>query len=669
MIASGRRVLGDLWPLLVVGAPLLFAFPVIDALVGSVKSLLPLAHPFFADLSGTAADASAVALGAPLYQDPSVGYTPLTYTPLYNVLGGGLDLIVDWDGWPQMLTFLAEFALIALAAWLAYRPAARAWPIRLATLGGAIGLGAIAFWLVEFVPFNGVFAPRPDMLAWAFSLAGLVLVPKLASGSRTALVAAVVLLTLGWWTKQPVIVTALAAVVWLTVAAARGTAEWRTWAGFVGGLSLLGATSFGLAHVLTDGWSTAFVIEIPGDRGHPFTLGRSIRDLQQAVSAAAVVAGAFWLAVVFADGKRPRWWPGRSERSAIPANARAVGSVLLLFVLLDIPASLFFRDAVGAAHNQFLGIAWALGLLAALGWGVAQHARTGALAAAAIVVALFALSESPRTILWLHEQTTVLVPRKSQRAIIFQQPTELVELARDHLIYHPAYPGIGVEDEADLYPGQDNVTSLTWSGRQPLHLVDALMDRRFDLVYPLARAGGTGRWEDNYVWKINEVMRANYRQDADLPETFEAARIVPYPFLGFVAGRPMLRRPGPPPAPWMANCFGPFEIDGISWRIAAGGGFWCRPGGRGPVLELVRTPARVSEIRADDYEGGEAGRIIVSVGRPGVVEVRAGGEGESRALKPGKPGSFAVSAESGGISVLAEGDSGARVNIGALAPD
>jgi hypothetical protein len=89
------------------------------------------------------------------------------------------------------------------------------------------------------------------------------------------------------------------------------------------------------------------------------------------------------------------------------------------------------------------------------------------------------------------------------------------------------------------------------------------------------------------------------------------------------------RRPGPDPAPWMRHCFGPFHAAGTSWRIARGGGFWCRPGGRGPTLTLVRTRAAVSEVRADSAGGVADRSIAVSVPRSGSFAV-AGGGGDDR---------------------------------------
>jgi hypothetical protein len=643
--------------------PALFAVPVIYALVASFLDVVGTAHPFFGDISGTSADAQSISLGGPLYQDPGAGYTPLTYTPLMSVLWAGLDRVVDWDGWGMVLTILADAALVGVAATLAYRPGERTRPARVATLIGALGMGGVAFWLVGFVPFNSLYVPRPDQLSWAFALTGLALVPAAARGSRGAQIAAVGLLALGFWTKQPTIIAPAAACAWLAVAARRGVAPVRRCAALIGAVILLGVVSFALVDVLTGGWTTTFVIDMPADRPRPVSLGSSVHDLITSVAPAAIAAIALWLAAAWSGLLSA---PSRSwlrARDAIGPGALSVAAIFLVFVVLDAPAALFFRQAVGSTQNQFVGIAWALGLLAALGWGFAQrvglHAAVGA---ASIVAALFLVSEIAAVGRSLHD-ADVAVPPKELRAVVFKEPPALLSYARSHLVYHPAYPGIGVHRESDLYPGQFNVNGLNRSGRAAGYLERALLDRRFVVVYPFSGNGDAGPWEANYLWKLNQVIDAKYQTSGTLPHGLDDARVAPYPFVPFIAGPPMVRRPGPDPAPWMANCFAPFEIRGATWRIGAGGGFWCRPGGLGTVLELVGTPAPESEIRTDDYEARTDGVIRVTAPRPGTVTVDVGNGSVRRAVGPGKPVSVAVPSGSRGIDVTVSAASHARVDL------
>ena len=587
-----------------------------------------------------------------------------------SILGGGLDLIHDWDGWPVALTMVGDAILMGLAAWLAYAPTDRSRWARALGLVGAIAMGAIAFWLVGCIPFSSLFAPRNDQLAWALALTGLVLVPIAARGSRGAAIGSMILLSLGWWTKQPAILASAAAIVWLILAAWRGE-NWRRSAAIIAGLTALGIASFGIVHLATDGWSTTFIIDMPADRARPTPLAQALHDLRASLAPAAVVAAGFWLAAVLG---RDREVSPRHLLHKTVVDRRfqlaPVAGILVLFIVLDAPAAVWFRQAQGSVHNQFVGMAWALGLLAALGWSLAQRAGLRSSAAAAgIVIALFALTESPNVIRWMNRHWQVLIPPKEQRGVVFQQPPALVDYAQNHLVYHPIYPGIGASREADMYPGQDNVTSLTWSGRQPGALVRALLDRRFDIVYLFFRAGGTGRWEANYIWKLNQVIKAKYRQNHPsdrLPPGLLFADFAPLPFVSYSTKGPFVRRPGPDPAPWMAHCFGPFEIEGVSWRIVAGGGFWCRPGGVGDVLTLVRTPAPMSEIRADSYEAHEPGEIRISALHAGTAVVDVGGHRVTQPLSPRVPALIPVPAGSRGISIEVSAGSGARVDLSRL---
>lgn len=647
--------------------PLLFAVPILYALGASLVDVAGTPHPFFGDISGTSADAHSIALGVPLYQDPAAGYTPLTYTPFMSVLGAGLDLIAEWEGWEMILTILANIALVALAAILAFRSLGGKLYDRAAALAAALGIGALAFWLVAFVPFNSLYSPRPDQLSWAFALVGLTLVPAGARGSRAAGIVAVSLLTLGWWTKQPALLAPVAACAWLAIVAVRERAARRASVAMIGAIVLVGVASFGLADLLTDGWSTTFVVDMPGDRATPVSLGDSIHDLITSVAPAAIIAMVFWLAA-WSGGEREgpsgSWLLGRYETAWV--GARDIAGVFLVFLVFDVPAALDFRLAVGSTQSQFVGIAWALALLAALGWGLCQRGRLGAVvAAAASVVALFVVSEVSGIGRWLHD-AEVVVPPKDLRALAFNQPAALLSYSRDHLVYHPGYAGIGVDREDELYPNQFNVNGLNRSGHSAGYLERALLDRRFDLIYPFSGNGDPGPWEANYFWKLNQVIDAKYESSSTLPAGLEQARAVPYPFHPFVAGSPLVRRPGPDPAPWMAHCFAPFEIDGTSWRIGAGGGFWCRPGGRGSVLQLIATPAPASEIRADDYEASAAGSILITAPRAGTVALQLGDRTVRAAVGPRTPLDIPVPAGTHGIRILASAASRARVELGGL---
>jgi hypothetical protein len=89
-------------------------------------------------------------------------------------------------------------------------------------------------------------------------------------------------------------------------------------------------------------------------------------------------------------------------------------------------------------------------------------------------------------------------------------------------------------------------------------------------------ASAYGRQEENYMWKLNQVIAARYTQVPWLP-----------PWL-------LARRPGPERAGWMRYCFGPFTAGGASFRIHRGGGFWCSFSRE--ELQLVQAPVALSEV-------------------------------------------------------------------------
>jgi hypothetical protein len=639
--------------------PVLFAVPVLYALGRALAQTIGEPHPFFGDISGTTTDARALHFGSPLYQDPADGYTPLIYTPLMAVLIAALDGIALWDGWALVLTIGAELALIALAAWLAYdRSATHA--DRMAAALGAVGVGAVAFWLMSFVPFNFIFAPRPDQLSWALVLIGLAQVPAAAAGSRRATAGALVLLSVGFWTKQTSLPALLAAAAWLVIAAARGRARPARAAGLIAALVAINAAVLAAIDVLTAGWAWQFIVEFSPRRARLISLNHAVSDLGESVLVPAVAAALTWGAAALGRTKSERWPPGLT----------AIASILALFVLIDIPAALWFRQAQGAVHNMYLGIGWALGLLLAVGWALAARRAASLGAAAGIVLALFALSESARLARIAGDTVYAHVPAKASGSFIGFEPPALRRYAEHHRVYHPAYPGIGAHRKADFYPGSDNIETLLWSGVQPRYLVNALLGRRFDLVYLFENDGqrgdsdGYGRWEENYFWKLNEVIRAKYRRVTGPRRALVPARIVFVSLAGFYSRGAYEPRPGPDPAPWMARCFGPFRIAGASWRIAAGGGFWCRSRPGGSTLRLVATRANMSEIRVDDLHAGRGAVVPVRFKNFGRLEIRLGSWHVVRLLPGGGRTVVRLPAGArGALRVVASRGSGADVDL------
>jgi hypothetical protein len=407
-------------------------------------------------------------------------------------------------------------------------------------------------------------------------------------------------------------------------------ASWRTAATFVVALAALNGVLFAILDLGTAGWVGKFLVDMPSRHARELGLWESTRQLLESIAAPLTLGAGLAAALSLWDASRGgpprRWlWPdGWEGRFAV---------VLAVFVVLDILPSAYFGGAEGAAHNVFLGVAWALGLLVAAGLGFCAGRRATLIAAGVAILGLFAISESAHVKKRLQEDAHILVPAKSLS--IYVAPTNFPGLrayAARRTVYHPLFSDL---NSPRLYQDFDNVAAILGSGYQPGYLVRALLERRFDVVFLLAQdrrrevEAGTGKWEDNYLWKLNEVMRAKYRPLRPVPRQLRPALSVPAGVVRYESPGVLERRPGPDPALWMRNCFGPFRIAGESWRIARGGGFWCRPDGHGDVLRLERTPAGMSEVRADDA-GNPAGRTLrVTLPGGGSFSV-AGGTGDLR---------------------------------------
>ncbi|TMM09086.1 MAG: hypothetical protein E6G00_11210 [Actinobacteria bacterium] len=638
------------------GLPVIFAVPILVALVQGIANIVAQGHPFFGDISGTATDARAITLGSPLYQDPAAGYTPLVYPPVMTLLSAGLDELKAWDGWTVTLSIAADVTLITVGTRLALGSLRGTAVERTAAVAGAVGIGAMAFWLMAFVPFNFAYSPRPDQLAWAFALVGLVLLPGAAGGSRRAQIGALLLLSAAIWTKQTTSAALLAAVVWMSLAAIRGRVRARTVVLWTLALVGLNALVFGVLELATGGWAGRFIVEFPDRRAHVVSTWRSIGDLAESVAVPAALAAFTWWAAFAARRRGARW----------PEGTPAVATVLLLFIVIDVPAAVWFREAQGAVHNMFVGIGWAAGLLLAAGWGLARERLVPLLAAAGAIAALFVASESGRVVNFASDTISTHIPPKSIRAWAGYEPVALRRYAAHHLVYHPAYPGIGASRASDLYPGSDNIEALLWSGVQPRRLVDAFLRRRFDLVYLFENdtirgdRDGYGRWEANYLWKLNEVIKAKYRPVTGPRRALIRARIVFVPLAPFYSPGPYERRPGADPAPWMSRCFGPFRVGGGDFRIAAGGGFWCHTGG---ALRLVATPARLSEIRDDDFRASGREAVAVRFARPGLVRVSLGSWHVTRSGRGGRVVIPLPAGRKGALSIVASQGSRAEVRL------
>jgi hypothetical protein len=633
--ARARRRLATL-PVVV---PIIFALPVVSGIVATLANLAGTSDPYLGfATTATNVDGQAVFLGEPLYRDPDDGYAGLPLSPLFPLVLGALDHISFWSGWGIVLSTAAGISLAAIAGTLGYRSAVAAGVARGPAAAGAVGIGALSWWLVSFVPIDFLDEARADQAAWALALAGLVLVPAALGGSRRRGVAAVLLLTAAAWTKQPAGAAMAAAALWAAVEAARGQVAWRSTAAFVGALVALNAAVIAFAAALTSGWAFTFMVEIPARETREQPLIPSTRELLTSTAGAACFAATVWAAYLVAC-RRPPF--GRHAR---------VAGVLAVFVAVGSLTAAVANTKQGSYDNQFIGVAWALALFGAIGWGAGLARRGPAVAGAAVVIALFALGHAGGVSRSLADAVDVDVPPVRDVTDWVSVSPELRRLASSRSVYHPVFSDLNVRPRREVFPSHVHIQDVLAGAERPGFLVRALLDRHFDVVFEFDEAerfelyaSAYGHREQNFLWKLNRVIAARYRPGVALSREVRAARLLPDG--SYASPGVRVRRPGRERDRWMRHCFGPFQIGSETWEIRRGGGFWCRPGGRDPGLRLRETPAAVSEVRSASGVEQIAGRLTaVFPRREGIFELACTG-GEQRWLLRARAGRDATTVE------------------------
>jgi hypothetical protein len=605
-------------------ALLVFGLLVLTGILISLIRLAGVGYPNVGFGEALNGDAAALSIGQPLYQDPAQGFTGMPYTPLLAGVVSVLDRLVLWPGWPPAMTILASLGMVGLVGRAAYGPRSASTLDRAFALAEAIGVGALAWLLVSCLQFNGLYDGRTDGPAWALALFGLVLLPSGVGGARLQLVLALVLLSAGFWTKQTAIAASIAAVLWLALAA-RTRAAWRRQAIlFPTALLIVNLAILVALNLLTAGWQFYFNFELPLDQptgdissslvGHVLGFGREFVNATTLPVAFAVI---LWIALARgsrASGSRrafnraaltkPNLLP--HGRRSLPGSTDDVYLVTLLatFVIVGFATAGYFRSKLGTDENLYIGVVWATALLGGLAYRLIRTARPRSVAPAVTVLAFF-LTAAFHGSLNLPVYGPVSLPREGliPASSWSEVPAAVRAYAATHLVYHPAWSTLNVRSKHSIYPNYDNFSGLLAAGRQPRYLVDALLMRRFDGVFRFDAApskerfsSGAGVWEENYLWKLNRVISAKYRDATGGPRGL------------------LERRPGGDPAAWMRRCFGPFRLAGAAFRINRGGGFWCRPNRADHSLALVDTPARYSELRTERPIKTARGRLTATLG-------------------------------------------------------
>ncbi|HLM87006.1 MAG TPA: hypothetical protein VK272_12540 [Solirubrobacteraceae bacterium] len=627
----------------------------------SLIRLLGIRYPDLGWATTVNSDAEQLYLGHTLYQSPAHGYTGQIYTPLFPTMVSLFDRLYLWNGWALLLIIGASAALAALAARLAYSRASGA--PRVVCMLGAAGIGGVAYWCVASVGLPVLDEARSDQLAWAFALFGLIVVADFGPvPTRRRVVAAALLLSAALWTKQTTIGVVAPAFAWVGGLAAFSALNRKAALLFAAVLLGVNVLLLVVLNLLTHGWEFYINFEMATRQATEFTYGENITKGLRSAALAIGFAAAMWLASAMVVATHRRRGSASPQMRSSAGNVRRLLSaddptgrrvlLLALYVVFGFALAAYFMRKQGTETNQMIGVVWALGLLAAVGWRVAQR-HIGAVMAAGGCVALFFMLTQLGPVEEIAASAEINIPNLEEAVQWQSVPTELRLWARQHTLYSPFYSDLNVPQGGPLYPNYFNFADLLASGNQPTYLVRALLDRRFEGVAGFSLEGdsyssGLGKWEENYLWKLDEVIAARYAPEPGLPQG--------------VLGR----RPGPERASWMRNCFGPFAAGGASFRIHRGGGFWCSFSP--DHLQLVRAPTPLSEV-VTTQSVSLAGAVTVSF--EGAVSKQAdvvldGGAGANWVARvatvPGKSHDLSVSTSLDGAPL------GSRLVPASIAP-
>lgn len=653
---GGKTGLARIVRLPLILTPLLFGVPVALGIVVSIVRLLGVRYPYLAWATTVNSDAEQLYLGHTLYQNPIHGYTGEISTPFYPTIISLFDRIYLWNGWGLLVVMLASSSLVVLAARVAYARVGQA-PRVLSVLGAA-GIGCIAYWCVASLRLPVLHEARSDQLAWAFALFGLVAVADLGPApSRRRVVVAVLLLSLALWTKQTTVAAVAPAFAWVLGLAAFLALDRRAALLFVTLLCGVNLTVFVVLNLVTHGWEFFINFEVATRQANQFTYHENLIKAWHSCAVALGFIVTAWLASVLraaAHRNHSRSGPGYSSARMLPDGLRRqlvakdpTGRRILLialYIMVGLALEMTFMRKQGSETNHLIGVIWALGLLAAAGWRVAQrHAGTAAVTGGCVMLSFVLVQLGP--IREVASNAAIHFPAFEEAEQWSPMPAELLSYASDHTIYTPLFSDLNVPQGGPLYPNFYNFADLLAAGTQPMYLVQALLDRRFDAVTYFSAeyedyVSAFGKWEENYLWKLDEVITARYVAQPGLPEGL----------LG--------RRPGPEKAGWMRDCFGPFTAGEASFRIHRGGGFWCSFSPN--QLQLVRTPASFSEV-VTTQPARLSGTLTVNVEAQPAARVELmvdGGAGANWTARvtpaPGRPHDLAISTYLDGVLLGSE---------------
>jgi hypothetical protein len=231
-----------------------------------------------------------------------------------------------------------------------------------------------------------------------------------------------------------------------------------------------------------------------------------------------------------------------------------------------------------------------LTLLIALGWRRAGGLATTRVVATSLMASLALLGVIGQAIGGIRHVSPVFTVQRFPEV-----PADVVALSRRSTLYDQRFSELAMR--GDHVPTNYSACDLTAAGLAPVGLERDLAMQRYDYVLPLHvdtdYCSGFGKWEENYFWKLNQIIGTAYQPDVNV-----------------TIGGTWSRRPDPAAAEAarrMLRCFAPYRLAGTLFRIGGGGGFWCQQSPSASTIELGDIPAQ--EAESELLTDGEVTRI------------------------------------------------------------
>ncbi len=523
---------------IVLGASAVFAGPALFDFLKNLWVLLGIRAPHLDWPQMVFCDALLAYRGDPLYANPALGPTSVTYNPGFPYLIGALLHVKAWTGWGLLVNQLAVLGLAALtgtSAAAAVKTPLRPWLRGLL----ALALGALSLRLMTQLSAHAhlLYQARADHLAWL--LAGLGFASLWTRQRwRVRCWSSALLLALGFWTKQTTAAWSVAAALaWLLLGDGPRPRRFLQWSSLGAAIHLL---TWGVLHVTTHGWYTELIWI------RPLSALSQVTEFSTHLRGLLVRSGGVLGATLFAASLA--WGAqARASRNAKPGLLQA----LLLTLPLGAAAACQFSRGQGADLNQFIGLGWLVGWLASVS---IAHLLDGIWVPLALALAA--------GFSWTAPMGVKLKPTDLPPSQYYDEAHTLAELAPSPL-FHYHYCGSNRPGEP-VIPNANNLVSLKAADWVPMSLIDQFLD---------------GGFRATTTFQIQTPFWDSYASHGTLDEGFFSRldALILRRYESRPGGGLLLPKSPFPTDAWERTCFMPplHAPDGTLFAQRQGLGFWC----------------------------------------------------------------------------------------------